>query len=228
MRVTHQTRFTPCVQKGTRFLIVWLQMTLLYLGTFGLHLDGASNPGTGKTDEGGGRASQRRDGTKTFSAAGWGATGQRGPGERFFYEMTSLLSVWERFLFGKLVSTFLLLIAWQKQWHKLSQVNNKQQGSEKNDVIMLSPKFLCQLLTSAAPIWGDGRPAGGESPDCWRGGQAVGTQGCRSWAGEAEIRGHCHEDQGGEKADGAKDEGGRTAGCQTRGAVRTEVWNHPD
>lgn len=78
------------------------------------------------------------------------------------------------------------------------------------------------------PIWGDSWPAGREGPDCWRGGQAVGTQGCWSWARQAEVRGHCHEDQGGEKADGAEDERGRTTGCQTGGAVRKEVWSHPE
>lgn len=77
-----------------------------------------------------------------------------------------------------------------------------------------------------AAIWGDSRPAGRESSDCWGRSEAVGPQSCRSWAREAEVRGHSHEDQGGEEAHGAEDEGGGAAGCKTGGAVWAEVWNH--
>lgn len=93
---------------------------------------------------------------------------------------------------------------------------------------MQNLKLFRNLFYSPAAIWGDSRPAGREGPDCWGGGQAVGPQGRGSWAGQAEVRGHCHEDEGGEKADGAEDEGGRAAGCQAGGAVREEVWNHLD
>lgn len=57
-------------------------------GFLDLYLDGASNPGKRKTDEGGSRTSKRRDGTKTFPAAGRGTTGQRGTGESFILDVT--------------------------------------------------------------------------------------------------------------------------------------------
>lgn len=81
------------------------------------------------------------------------------------------------------------------------------------------------LFVHTAPLRGGRRPSGREGPDCRGGGQAAGPQGRRSWTGETEVRGHCHEDQGGEKADGAEDEGGRAAGCEAGGAVWEEVWN---
>lgn len=91
---------------------------------------------------------------------------------------------------------------------------------------IVNTQMIKSNLNCPAALWRDSWPAGWEGPDCWRGGKAVGSQSCRSWAGEAEVRGHSHEDQGGEKADGAKNEGGRTAGCQTGGAVWKEVQNH--
>lgn len=114
---------------------------------------------------------------------------------------------WKLRLLNKIVKSFKLLHLWC--------------GQQTITVLL----FYCNL---PAAVWRDGWPVGGEGSDRWRGGQTFGPQGCRSRAGEAEVGGHRHEDQGGEKADGAEDEGGGAAGCQTGGTVGKEVGNQPD
>lgn len=78
-------------QRATKVVWILLDCTNCSFFVLGFPLDGTSDPGPGEADEGGSRASKRRDGAKTFPAAGRGSACQRGAGELFVTHQTLML-----------------------------------------------------------------------------------------------------------------------------------------